>query len=201
MEIKIGDIDVIAEPDLYRGGTALTDTDLWFSPEEKRVEVYQSMQSNGTTMRLYHRLELEMCISSTQYNYETPDGDELRKFLESEEGQNLLVTVAAHHEEVWNGNNWVGELDDYGKAAWDELERAIDDLPRSSIHSWFCEEYLGNNTLAELGLSVNSTHADVEQIASEIKNDAIKLNDIHLVDDVREYLWNLVQAEKEKDND
>lgn len=198
MEIKVGKIDVIADVDPYHRDTGgLTYTELWLSPEEKRVIVSQQYNDNATPMREWNRLELTM-----QLRHEPPDGDDLRRFLESEEGQDLLSRVIAGHEEVWNGNNWVGTQDADSRAAWEELEREIEYLPRSRVSSWFVNDWLDVTTDKELGISAATTDEELEQIAEQIESDA-KSDDIYLLDSVLDYIKESrdILREEEADND
>ncbi len=187
-KITIGKINVIQEKDLYATGQ-YTRTSIWFSPEDRKVEVDQVMRTNSTTFALYHGRELEKLIAPSEHEAEAPDATALREYLEGDDAQALLERVCAGHSIEWNGNNMVGKMNKDAQSAWAEVLRDIDDLPRSEWHTWEVGEWLDNSTLSDLEIAQGMTDEEIETAAQNIIAQA-KYDKVIFDGDVAKYLKN-----------
>jgi len=85
----------------------------------------------------------------------------------------LVERVCAGYSEYWDGNNTVGKLTDDAEEAETEIENAIAELSDDDyLAVWEVAEYYYNNSLADLGVTVESTDDEIKAAATKLENDA-----------------------------
>jgi hypothetical protein len=79
----------------------------------------------------------------------------------------LLQRVHDGHEVVWDGNNWVGKLDEDAQEASDELERLCADLEGRCWQLYPAEEYVAACELSDIWPAGTSLKQAARSIRSE----------------------------------
>lgn len=217
--VKVTRVDTEAQIDPYRANTGgLTVTAINIDPESRTVMLYQNEPgNNGTPSRVWHGIEIDCRIADhhstgsfddgTERHVETfnvyPDADAARAYLEGDEAQAMLATICDGHRVEWDGNNHVGRRSDKADAALFELLMGIDALPEGPTY-WTAEEWLGNNTDDEIGISATTTDEEIAILAEEMVTEA-KADDILIrADEIAEYMQdrrNELIAEIESDEE
>jgi hypothetical protein len=119
-----------------------------------------------------------------------PDEDALCDYLHGTEAIALLQRVFDGGSIEWDGSNHVGSLDDDAQAAWGELIANIANLPNSDLTVWSVEDWLGNLSADELGITADTTDDEIDEIRSKLEGDADD-QDIILDGDLGDYLKNI----------
>lgn len=81
----------------------------------------------------------------------------------------LLQRVHDGHEVVWDGNNWVGRLDEDAEEASDELERLCADLEGRCWRLYPAEEYVASCELSDIW----PVGTSLKQVALSIRREAM----------------------------
>jgi hypothetical protein len=180
-------IDCKPEIDPYRRDTnGLSTSTLWIDPREHTCGIRQDWPGdNSTPAEEWHGLIVTSRLSPEDAEL---DPKAIREYIEGEAGQELLARICAGHAIEWNGSNHVGSMTDDASAALDEI---VDELSTmtSGRESWFCGDWFGQCTAAEIGITDETTDEKIAEIAKAYAADAEAQN-IHLIDDVADYLTN-----------
>lgn len=185
--VKIKSIDTIAETDTFRQG--YTYTQLWIDPESRSCGVGQ--ESNAPDVAVspdewYGRiLTVSLGDGSRQIS---PDGKELRSFLE-QEGQAMLDRICDGHDVVWDGDNMIGKPGVDAKKAMDELLSAIDSLPKEEVVTWEVDQWLDNCTASDLKIRKLMNNKQIASIAKEIRSSA-RQDRVYVEGDIEKYIRN-----------
>lgn len=179
MSVKIKNVDCVHEIDPYHRDTqGFTITTLHIDPESRTCSINQEYDDNATPSRVWHGVDIERNIEPGVY-----DGGQIEAYLNSREGQALLDRVCDGHEVEWDGSNHVGRMDDDAESALDELVEEIMSYP-SDREEWTCDGWFGNNSDDELGITAQTTDAEIKALAEKYEREA----DAVLIDDVESYL-------------
>ena len=138
-KITVGTIDTAKSIDPWRRGTGgMSRSALRLTPDGQVDVLQDDPGQSGTPEEYYHRRVLYSTIEHVQDgdNGDEPDADEVRDYLEGEEGQRLMRMVLDGWEIDWDGHNLVGKLTDEATAAWEELLNDIALLPRDGWQYW-----------------------------------------------------------------
>jgi hypothetical protein len=178
MTVKILSVDTMPEIDPYHRDTqGLTLTEITIDPEDMDCHISQEYDNNSTSIDKWNGMIIGRKLNGTL------DGDDCKDFLESEDGQVLLTRICDGWSADYNGNNYVGGLDDDAQNALDEL---VEDLESfySNKETWTCDDYFQNLDDAELGISALATDDEIKVLAENLEKDS----DAYLIDDVESYL-------------
>jgi len=148
-------------------------------------EVSASYRANigGQSMRAFHNRDIEWEIPTFRV-------DAFRRFIDSVRDD--LQTIFDGATVEWNGNNYVGRLDDDARDAADRIEDACNDAmaqadPTDVWSPWEAADWFAPTSLDELGLSPASTDDEIEQVADrEIKTADAVLDRDDVIDYLRE---------------
>jgi hypothetical protein len=179
MSVTVYMVETRPELDPFKRDTGgETYTAVKVDPSDRTVYATQEWHDNATPMEEWLD-RIVVFLPAIR-----PDEDELRSLLESDEGQRLLDAICDGHSIEWDGNNMVGVLTDDASAALDELTGLIDALPETDWELWSVEDWLQQ---ADLGITAQTTDAELSAMAEEIEREATQDHRI-LSGDVAEYL-------------
>lgn len=114
-----------------------------------------------------------------------PDEDAAYDYLDSDDGQDLLVTVCDGWSRWYDGSNHIGHLTDNAMEAWEQIIEDLEALPQSPWELWPVEDWLDDYALDKI--SVTTTDAELERMAADAETNA-ETEHIVLSDDALEYL-------------
>lgn len=151
-------IDTVPEADPYHastGGTTYTELEIQAGG---KVFVTQECRTGSTPLDVWNGVVLTAGLPHVDENY-------LREFLTDNEDIQKIIDGM---DTVWNGSNHVGKHTDEAMVAFDELVEEINSW--GDFYSrWSADEWLGQNTPTELGVSAKTTDAELEVIAEELE--------------------------------
>ena len=175
MSVKITRVETKPEVDPYHRDTqGLTRTELTIVPESMECYISQEYDDNSTSADKWNGMIIGRKLTGTL------NSSYCKNFLESKEGQELLDSVCEGWSDVWNGNNYVGALNESGNNALDELVEELESL-YSEDEYWTCSDYFDNLNNNELGISSTTTDEEIKSLSE-------KLDEEFLIDDVESYL-------------
>lgn len=173
-----------SDPMLRDTGGELRPT-LWISLERETAGV--SMDSyapgTGTPADEWHGRTITASLLTEDG---IPDENELREYL-ADDGMALLQRIYDGGSIDWDGSNHIGHINDDADDAYAELRSAIDALPRCSLAIWACADWFGACSDAELGITSDTTDAEIAALAESYETGALD-NNVILGDDVADYL-------------
>ena len=176
---KIAEIDTTPQLDPYHRNTGgETRTCFWIDPRSKKIGISQEYDTNSCSMDEWNGLVISRYLSVR------PAEDETRLELTDND---LVSRVIDGWDSDWNGNNIVGNLNDDAQTALEELIDNLESLPENPIVIWGCEEWYGNCSAGELGLTSETTNEEIKKLAEEYESDA-KNDNVILADDLEDYL-------------
>ena len=180
--------------DAHPGSSFDWRVEIIFEVEAGRVCI-QDRWGDGTPAREYHRVNVRLATAKgSTYASMTP----LVDYLEADEAQDLLATLAEGHSVAWDGNNHVGRLTDSAVTALERLERQLSDLFPDLPSYWSAADWFSGNRTADL--TGSETDDDLAELARKHVGDA--LPDYHLQeDDVLFYLTEQRDRLKSADQD
>jgi hypothetical protein len=188
MTVKIISVDTMPEIDPYHRDTqGLTLTEITIDPEDMECYISQECDNNSTSIDKWNGMIIGRKLNGTL------DGDDCKDFLESEDGQALLTRICDGWSADYNGNNYVGGLDDDAQNALDELVEELESF-YSNKEAWTCGDYFQNLDDAELGISAATTDDEIKVLAENLEKDS----DVYLIDDVESYLTERRDEAKEE---
>lgn len=115
-----------------------------------------------------------------------PDEESARNYLDSE-GRVLVQQVLDGSNIEVVGNHKVGRLNDDAWAAWDHLLVDLNNLPENQYTLLSCASFLGHLSAEDLGITAQTTDADIEKLAEAYREDSRSFN-IILADSMIEFL-------------
>lgn len=97
----------------------------------------------------------------------------------------LAQKVLDGYEEIWDGSNHVGRLTEAASAASDKIERMCDVVTGDMVVE-YASDWFRSCTPADIGVTTDSTDADLEQVAA----DALEYagGDVHVIHGAEEFL-------------
>jgi len=179
-QVKIETVNVIPELDPYHRDTqGCSYTELAIDPAYRKVWVTQEYRSGSTPEAEWHNRILTAQLEPV------PDGDALREFLSSADGQEYLARICDGHEIEWDGSNNVGKQNVDSNVAMRDLMNRIADLPESEWEFWAADEWLYVG--AEQEITSTTTDEQLQTLAQVYENLA-KYEHVVLHADAIEYL-------------
>jgi hypothetical protein len=94
--------------------------------------------------------------------------DQLREYLKDND---LVRRVFTGMDVVWNGSNHVGKHTDDCLAALEEIRQELNQWP-AAYELWTAEDWLGQNTPDEIGVTEGMTDEEINEYAKEVMGDA-----------------------------
>jgi hypothetical protein len=180
MSVKISKIDTLPEIDPFHSDTqGFTLTCLNIDPRSRDCSVSQEYDNNSTSEPVWNGRVIQERLHGFL------DGDQIKLFLESDEGQEILDKICDGHSVDWNGNNFVGHMDDDCEHNLESLVKELETYGHEG-EAWTCDEWFGNNSDDELGINKNISDEEIKSLAKKYETEA----DVCLVDDVESYLIN-----------
>lgn len=165
---------------MHRDTNSETWTKFFIDLRDGEYGITQEMDDNATPGAEWNGI-----IQAQELNTRPNEG-EAKAYLENGAVE-LIKRVLAGGTVEWDGNNMAGSLDDDARAAFDEL---VQDLENTNENPWSlqtCSDWYGNNSVSELGLTVETTDEEIEKLAEEYEADA-KGDSVILADDLADYL-------------
>ena len=182
MSVKIGKIECHHEIDPYHRNTnGLTLTVLNIYPKSRKCNVSQDYDDNATSMNCWNGIDIEKTLHNTL------DSVNVREFLESDDGQNLLDRICNGHDVEWNGSNHIGSLDDDAELALSDLIVELENCFTDEAE-WLCGDYFSNCSDDELGIYKGMPDVSIKKLANRLQSECNE----YLIDDVESYLKNRV---------
>jgi hypothetical protein len=177
--IKITSVDCERTIDPYHHDTgSLTKTVLSIDPRDDTVSISQEYDDNATPIDVWNGLVVERVLHNSLNKREA------RSYLESEDGQSLLQKIVDGWEENWNGNNYVGSINDDASTSLEELAETLDEDCYDDTGYWAVDDWFANSTDEELGITEKSTDDELKKLATELDENS----GCYLIGDVEEYL-------------
>ncbi|PJE97136.1 hypothetical protein CUT44_14230 [Streptomyces carminius] len=191
-------------------------------------ELYRRYPSQGEAQPVYLQLGLEDGILHASYdaligNGAPPEvfhGRERRYYLPTVltgDGANKLMhelaplaqRVVDGGEVRWNGNNFVGVLNEDARAAEDEIQEQIGAIETAAecnedvLPVWDVDGVCGGDEVEEHGITAATTDEELEEIAARILKDHREgmKQPCAIVDGLEEYLRDLRDQLAESEND
>ena len=162
---SIKSINTTPQSDPYHfdtGGVSYSTLKLY---EDGEIVVCQEYYGDGIPADEWHDRTLTFrvphCREST-----------MEAFLNDPEVKELLERVHFSHIVSWDGTNMVGKLLDDGYQAVQEFRQAIARDLHDEYDFWNANDWLGQNTPDEIGISANSTDEELAELAKEVELDA-----------------------------
>ena len=84
----------------------------------------------------------------------------------------LFQRIVDGSEVEWDGNNFVGRLNEDAREAEEELEQLLEDYVDGSIGLWDAGEWLQDSSDEELGVTAASTDDELAKKARELEEEA-----------------------------
>lgn len=178
-QVTILSIDTVPEHDPYQNLPGVSShTELRLDPRDRTAHVYQDYKTNSSLMTVYNGVELEFGI------YGHPDEDEVREYLTTGHGQELLQAICNGHEVVWNGHNHVGRLTDEAAAAVEQLSEYLSYWEPKYTY-WDADEWLYDSAIEHI--TAATTDEELADLAEQF-TELAKAENIVLSDDIMDCL-------------
>jgi hypothetical protein len=163
--VEIAGVDTRPQRDTEANipGTATVSV-LKLDPGTRRVWIEQENAQGAMVMDEYYNVTLTHRLSAR------PDQDAARDYLDSDDGQDLLMQVVAGWSREWDGRNHVGRLTEDAEEAWQQIIADIEDLPPSEWSLWPVEDWL--HDWAAESIRVTTTDRELERMAADAEANA-----------------------------
>lgn len=134
-------------------------TYLKLDPRDRTIWVDQEYNDNASPADEWHGLVLTWAVPGH------PTEDAMREWIDSH--MNDFAAICAGYEDVWNGNNRVGELTDDARAIMNSIEFELDNDagPRDHYVYWTLEEWVDIDAAGNV--NADTTDEALRQMASD----------------------------------
>ena len=140
--------------------------DLDLTSPDKPIHIDTCCQIDGTPISVWHGIVRRYYLSPYT------DAEALTTDINAGVFDDLFQRIVDGSEVEWDGNNFVGRLNEDAREAEEELEQLLEDYVDGSIGLWDAGEWLQDSSDEELGVTAASTDDELAKKARELEEEA-----------------------------
>ena len=133
---------------------------------DKQIHIDTYCQIDGTPISVWHGVVRWYRLSPYT------DAEALTTDINAGVFDDLFQRIVDGSEVEWDGNNYVGRLNEDAREAEEELEQLLEDYVDGSIGLWDAGEWLQDSSDEELGVTAASTDDELAKKARELEEEA-----------------------------
>ena len=133
---------------------------------DKQIHIDTYCQIDGTPISVWHGVVRRYYLSPYT------DAEALTSDINAGVFDDLFQRIVDGSEVEWDGNNFVGRLNEDAREAEEELEQLLEDYVDGSIGLWDAGEWLQDSSDEELGVTAASTDDELAKKARELEEEA-----------------------------
>lgn len=155
-----------------------TYTELYIDPASQIVMITQQDEDGATPIDEWNGMKIACRIAGH------PDANQAHAVLHENE---LIDRIIAGWSSDWDGSNMVGSLTTAASKALDELVDQLEACDANTRTLWQCDDWFSDVSDADLGITAESTDAELRIIADNLRSEALA-EDVILADSVYDWL-------------
>jgi hypothetical protein len=133
---------------------------------DNAIHIDTHCQIEGTPISVWHGVVRRYYLSPYT------DAEALTSDINAGVFDDLFQRIVDGSEVEWDGNNFVGRLNEDARDAEEELEKILEDYVDGSIGLWDAGEWLQDSSDEELGVTAASTDDELAKKARELEEEA-----------------------------
>ena len=133
---------------------------------DKQIHIDTYCQIDGTPISVWHGVVRRYYLSPKT------NAEALTTDINAGVFDDLFQRIVDGSEVEWDGNNFVGRLNEDARDAEEELEQLLEDYVDGSIGLWDAGEWLQDSSDEELGVTAASTDDELAKKARELEEEA-----------------------------
>lgn len=133
---------------------------------DNAIHIDTYCQIDGTPISVWHGIVRRYYLSPYT------DAEALTTDINAGVFDDLFQRIVDGSEVEWDGNNFVGRLNEDAREAEEDLEQLLEDYVDGSIGLWDAGEWLQDSSDEELGVTATSTDEDLAKKARELEEEA-----------------------------